>query len=138
MTTPLIPPGVEFSASNKGGDYLAKLQALSAAVDLSFSAYNQQLGEASTAEQIRQATDALRLQTVALVEQAAIYVQQAYAAIGAAGDTATYAVQLQNTRTIAGKPFNGTQNVELSAADITGLVASLAEIELFALAGMTR
>jgi hypothetical protein len=138
LTALLIPPGVEFSASNKGGDYLAKLQALSAAVDLSFAAYNAQIGEAVTAEQIRQATDALRLQTVALVAQAEIYVQQAYAAIGAAGDTATYAVQLQNTRTIAGQPFNGTQNVVLSTANITGLLDRLDEIELFALAGMTR
>lgn len=138
MTALLTPPGVEFSASNKGGDYLAKLQALSAAVDLSFAAYNAQIGEAATAEQIRLATEALRQQTVALVTQAEIYVQQAYAAIGTAGDTATYAVQLQNIRNIAGKPFNGTEDLELSAADITGLSARLDEIELFALAGMTR
>lgn len=138
MTALLIPPAVEFSAANKGGDYLAKLQELAAAVDLSFAAYNTQIGEAATAEQIRLATEALRQQTVALVAQAELYVQQAYAAIGAAGDTATFAVQLLNIRTIAGKPFNGTQNVELSAADITGLVARLNEIELFALAGMTR
>lgn len=138
MTALLTPPGVVFGATNKGGDYLGKLQELAAAVDLSFAAYNAQIGEAATAEQIRQATELLRLQTVALVAQAEIYVQQAYTAIGAAGDTATYAMQLVNTRTIAGKPFNGTQNVVLSAADITGLNARLDEIELFALAGMTR
>jgi len=136
MTLPLSPPNVEFSAANKGGDYLAKLQALSAAVDLTFAAYNAQIGEAATAEQIRLATDVLRQQTADLVAQAQNYVQQAYAAIGTAGNTATFAVQLQNTQTINGKPFNGTQNVTIAMSDIAGLTQRIADVELLALAGI--
>lgn len=136
MSEPLVKPNVVFSAENKGGNYLQKLQALAAGVDTAFEAFNQQLTAAETAEQIMQATEALRLQTVALVEQAEGYVQQVYAAIGTAGNTATYAVQLQTTRTINGKQFNGTQNVTIGMADIAGLTQRIADVELLALAGI--
>lgn len=136
MSEPLVKPNVVFSASNKGGDYLQKLQALAAGVDTAFEAFNQQLAAAATAEQIRQATDQLRLQTAALVQQAEQNLQAAYAAIGTAGNTATFAVQLQTTRTINGKPFNGTQNVTIGMADIAGLTQRIADVELLALAGI--
>ena len=101
-----------------------------------FEAFNQQLAAAETAEQIRQATDLLRQQTAALVQQAEQNLQAAYAAIGTAGNTATFAVQLQNTRIINGKPFNGTQNVTIGMADIAGLNQRIADVELLALAGI--
>jgi len=136
MSDPLVKPSVVFSAANKGGDYLQKLQALASAVDTAFDAFNLQLAAAESAEQIMQATEQLRLSTVALVEQAEGYVQQVYAAIGTAGNTATYAVQLQTARTINGKPFNGTANITINIADIPQLDAQLKKIKMYALAGI--
>lgn len=134
--TALVKPAVVFDVTDRGGDYFAKLQALAAGVDTAFEAFNQQLAAAATAEQIRQATDQLRQQTAALVQQAEQNLQAAYAAIGTAGNTATYAVQLQTTRTINGKQFNGTQNVFIGIADIPGLTQRIADVELLALAGI--
>jgi hypothetical protein len=136
MMTALEKPAVVFDVTDRGGEYFSKLQALAAGVDTAFEAFNQQLAAAQTAEQIRQATDQLRLQTAALVQQAEQNLQAAYAAIGTAGNTATFAVQLQTTRTINGKPFNGTQNVTIGMADIAGLTQRIADVELLALAGI--
>ncbi len=134
--TALEKPAVVFDVTDRGGEYFSKLQALAAGVDTAFEAFNQQLAAAQTAEQIRQATDQLRLQTAALVQQAEQNLQAAYAAIGTAGNTATFAVQLQTARSINGKPFNGTANITINIADIPQLDAQLKKIKMYALAGI--
>lgn len=150
MTLPLSPPNVEFSAANKGGDYLAKLQLLSQAIDTTCLAFNAQIAAAQTAEQISEAVSQMLEATNALVIEAQGYVTQVYNAIGTAGNTAQFATQLLTSRTIAGKPFNGTQNVVLAAtdvgarpaswvpqiSDVPGLSAELRKIKLYALSGI--
>lgn len=129
MTSPVSPPGVVFSAENKGGDYLAKLQQLASGLDSLFTTFNAQLLAGEVAEQSLAEITAIQGQ----IENS---LAQAIALIGTAGDTATYAVQLQTARTINGKPFNGTANITINIADIPQLDAQLAKIKMFALAGI--
>lgn len=116
--TALVKPAVTFDGTDRGGQYLPKLQALAAAVDTAFEAYNMQVAAAETAEQISQATALLHQQTIELVEEAQGYVTQVYNAIGTAGNSAQFAAQLLTARTIAGVPFNGTQNINLTADNV--------------------
>ncbi|WP_337840520.1 hypothetical protein [Rheinheimera sp.] len=136
MAGPLIKPGIGFSAQDKGGDYLPKLQQLAAAVDAAFDAFNLQLEAAQTAEQIRVATAQIKSQVEAIQGEINHALAAAYNAIGTAGDTATYARQLQTARKIGNKLFNGTADVELELSDVTGLTQRLDDIELMALAGL--
>lgn len=147
MAGPLIKPGIEFSAQDKGGAYLPKLQQLAAAIDSAFDAFNLQLEAAETAEQIRQATAQIKSQVEAIQGEINDALAAAYNAIGTAGDTATYAKQLQTARKIGNKPFNGAADVILDLTDITGLAEHLQsfesgvntrldEVELLALAGL--
>ena len=129
MTSLVSPPGVVFSANNKGGDYLAKLQQLASGLDTLFTTFNAQLLAGEVAEQSLAEITSIQGQ----IENS---LAQAIALIGTAGDTATYAVQLQTTRTINGKSFNGTQNVNIGMADIAGLNQRIADVELLALAGI--
>ncbi len=116
--TALVKPAVTFDGTDRGGQYLQKLQTLAAAVDTAFDAYNQQVAAAETAEQISQATALLHQQTTELVEEAQGYVTQVYNAIGTAGNSAQFAAQLLTARLIAGVPFNGTQNIVLTADNV--------------------
>ena len=129
MTSPVSPPGVVFSANNKGGDYLTKLQQLASGVDSLFVAFNAQLQAGQLAEQSLTEIGAIQVQIGAALTQA-------IALIGTAGNTATYAVQLQTARTINGKPFNGTANITINTADIPQLDVQLKKIKMFALAGI--
>ncbi|MCT6700928.1 hypothetical protein [Rheinheimera sp. 4Y26] len=136
MTAPLSPPGVVFSAANKGGDYLAKLQLLAQGVDTAVNAFNAQLEAAETADQIRLATAQIKNDVQVIQTEINQALAAAYAAIGTAGDTATYATQLVTARLIGQKPFDGTANIQLDTGDITGLQEKLDDIELTALMGL--
>lgn len=132
---PLVKPAVVFSASNEGGQYLMKLQQLAAAVDTAFDAFNLQLAAAETAEQIRDATATIKSQVQAIQSEINEALTAAYAAIGTAGDTATYARQFLTSRKIGQKDFNGTEDIELDVGDVSGLAAHLTEVEMFSLGG---
>lgn len=129
MTSPVTPPGVVFSANNKGGDYLAKLQQLASGVDSLFVSFNAQLQAGTLAEQSLAEISEIQLQIGAALTQA-------IALIGTAGNTSTYAVQLQTARTINGQSFNGTANITINIADIPQLDAQLKKIKMFAVAGI--
>lgn len=135
MTSPLVKPEVSFSAQDRGGDYLPKLQELAAAVDTAFDAFNLQLAAAETAEQIRDATATIKSQVQAIQSEMNEALAAAYAAIGTAGDTATYARQLLTPRKIGQKDFNGTTDIDLDVDDVSGLAARLTDSEIFGLGG---
>jgi len=129
MTQQLIAPGVVFSAANKGGDYLAKLQQLSTAVDTAFVAFNEQLAAAGTVEQIRAATAQLHAQTQQLVAQAVAITQSGLPAqTGRAG-----AVFVSNGTTADWKKTDGTDGAVVHINAVNGIAEKLAEIEVFAM-----
>jgi len=129
MTQPLNAPGVVFSAANKGGDYLGKLQQLAGAVDTAFAAFNAQLAAAGTVEQIRQATAVLHAQTQQLVAQAVAITQSGLPVqTGRAG-----AVFVTDGNVASWKKTDGSEGAVVHIDAVTGVAEKLAEIEVFAM-----
>lgn len=129
MSEPLTAPGVVFSADNKGGDYLQKLQQLSVGVDTLFEAFAAQLAAAQTAEQIRVATAQLHAQTQQLVADAVAITQSGLPAqAGRAG-----AVFVTNGATANWKKTDGSEGTVLHISAVAGINEKLAEIEVYAM-----
>ena len=129
MSESLTPPGVVFSAQNKGGDYLARLQQLAAGVDSVFAAFNQQLIAAQTAEQIRVATAALHAQTLQLVADAVAITQSGLPAqAGRAG-----AVFVTNGNTATWKKTDGSEGTVVHISAVQGINQKLSELEVYAM-----
>lgn len=132
----LSVPGVTFTTADRPANYMHKLQELCSAIDATVTAFNSQVDAAQTAEQIRDATALMMSQVEQIQNDINLALTAAYAAIGTAGDTATYARQLQTSRKIGQKNFNGTTDIDLEISDISGLAARLTEIEIYALGGV--
>lgn len=129
-------PGISLTTLDRGGEYLLKLQQLAAAIDTTVQAFNSQVDAAQTAEQIREATALMKSQVEQIQSEMNEALAAAYAAIGTAGDTATYARQFLTSRKIGQKNFNGTADIRLDIADVDGLAGRLDDVEIYALGGV--